>query len=257
LHEQATEILMLANDNPTTWIIYNHLIREFGLFPILLEPSTPRATLFRNRVRKRGWLNAISQVLFTQTIRSFLIWRDGKRITQICVNAAMERARPITTAIAQIPSVNSDECRELLAALKPRIIIVNGTRIIGRKTLQSAPATFINTHHGITPRYRGAHGGYWALYNNDRENCGVTVHVVDEGIDTGNIIAQRRITPEAADSFVTYPYLLTEAALPLVTDAVRDARSGTLLTTPVTGDSEVWYHPGFFQYLFGWMRGVR
>jgi folate-dependent phosphoribosylglycinamide formyltransferase PurN len=257
LQEQATEILMLANDNPTTWIIYNCLIREFGLFPILLEPSTPRSVLFRNRVKKRGWLNAVSQVMFIQTIRSFLNWRYRSRIVEICHDSGMESAKPISSAICNIASVNHDECREVLATLAPKIIIVNGTRIIGKKTLQATKATFINTHHGITPRYRGAHGAYWALYNNDRANCGVTVHVVDEGIDTGNIIAQEPIDPTAKDCFVTYPFLLTEKALPLLISAIRSIQSGTLKTTPVYGASKVWYHPGLFQYVAGWFRGVK
>jgi folate-dependent phosphoribosylglycinamide formyltransferase PurN len=257
LPDQATDILMLANDNPTTWIIYNHLIREFGLFPILLEPATPRSVLFRNRVKKRGLANALSQVLFVRLIRSYLNWRDTKRVSEICSNAAMERARPITSAIHAIPSVNSDECREILKALSPRIVIVNGTRIIGKKTLEETNADFVNTHHGITPQYRGAHGAYWALYNNDPENCGVTVHIVDEGIDTGSIIAQEKITPTARDSFVTYPYLLTDKALPMLTQAIKDIAAGKLQTKKITGNSAVWYHPGFVQYLLGWIRGVK
>jgi folate-dependent phosphoribosylglycinamide formyltransferase PurN len=257
LQDHATEILMLANDNPTTWIIYNYLIREFGLFPVLLEPTTPRSVLFRNRVKKRGWLNAISQVAFIRSIRSFLNWKYKTRIREICLDAGMENARPITSAICDIPSVNSQECRDILATLAPKIIIVNGTRIIGKKTLQSTKASFINTHHGITPHYRGAHGAYWALFNNDRSNCGVTVHLVDAGIDTGNIIAQERIDPSGNDSFVTYPFLLTQKALPLLSKAIRDIKAGNLQTNPVNGVSEVWYHPGFFQYVAGWLRGVK
>jgi methionyl-tRNA formyltransferase len=248
---------MLANDNPTTWIVYNYLIREFGLFPLLLEPAVPRSVLFRNRVRKRGLPNAISQVLFIRTIRAYLNRKYRKRIEAVCAATAMERARPITSAILEIPSVNSPECREILADLNPRIVIVNGTRIIGKQTLQAVTSAFINTHHGITPRYRGAHGAYWALYNGDRANCGVTVHLVDEGIDTGNIIAQARIEPTDKDSFVTYPYLLTEKAIPMVDRAIRDILAGDLKTTAIEGQSEVWYHPGVVQYLMGRLRGVK
>jgi folate-dependent phosphoribosylglycinamide formyltransferase PurN len=254
---EALEILMLGNDNPTTWIIYNQLIQSFGLFPILIEEPVPRRVLFRNRLHKLGLANAASQVLFIRTIRAYLNRRDEPRIRKICARAGMERTRPISPSISNITSVNSDECREQLKKLKPRIIVINGTRIIGKKTLEATNAVFINTHHGITPQYRGANGAYWALFNNDRDNCGVTVHLVDEGIDTGNIIAQANITPEASDSFVTYPYLLTEKALPLLVQAVKDARDDKLQTRETSGNSAVWYHPGFFQYLLGYLRGVR
>ncbi len=254
---EALEILMLGNDNPTTWIIYNQLIQYFGLFPILIEEPVPKRVLFRNRVRKLGLASAVSQVMFIRTIRAYLNRRDEPRIREICERANMERVRPITPSISNVISVNSEECRAQLRKLKPRIIVINGTRIIGRKTLEATDAFIINTHHGITPRYRGAHGAYWALFNNDRENCGVTVHLVDEGIDTGNIIAQANITPDAKDSFVTYPFLLTEKALPLLVQAIKDIRDKKLHTTAATGNSAVWYHPGFFQYILGTFRGVR
>ena len=43
----------------------------------------------------------------------------------------------------------------------------------------------INMHAGITLRYRGVHGGYWALAEQHPEWVGTTVHLVDPGIDTG------------------------------------------------------------------------
>jgi folate-dependent phosphoribosylglycinamide formyltransferase PurN len=73
--------------------------------------------------------------------------------------------------------------------------------------LQSTSAKFINTYTGITPLYRDVHGGYWALFQNDKENCDVTVLLVDEGIDTGNIIYQFLIQPTKHDNFSTYPLL--------------------------------------------------
>ena len=119
------------------------------------------------------------------------------------------------------------------------------------------PATFINTHQGITPQYRGSHGAYWALHEDDRNHCGVTVHLVDAGIDTGNIIGQAMTEPTPADSFVTYPYLQTAAALPILHKAISEARQDTLETRAISGPSAVWYHPGATQYLRALLRGVR
>ena len=60
---------------------------------------------------------------------------------------------------------------------------------------------------GITPLYRGVHGAYWALAEGRRDLCGVTVHRVDAGIDTGEVLAQVLIDPTPQDNFVTYPWL--------------------------------------------------
>src|SRR5690606_4856447 len=99
---------------------------------------------------------------------------------------------------------------------------------ISKKILQGVNAVFINIHSGITPNYRGDHGGYWALANNDNENCGVTVFIANEGIDTGNILYQGLIQPTTKDNFVTYPYLQLGEGIGLLKKAVNDALTNKL-----------------------------
>jgi hypothetical protein len=50
-------------------------------------------------------------------------------------------------------SVNSMACRTILPTLKPDVILVIGTRIIGRQTLAGITAPVINFHSGINPKY--------------------------------------------------------------------------------------------------------
>ena len=58
----------------------------------------------------------------------------------------------------------------------------------------------INCHAGLLPFYRGRNVLNWALIN-DEEEFGITVHFVDEGIDTGNIILQRRYSISDTDDY--------------------------------------------------------
>jgi phosphoribosylglycinamide formyltransferase 1 len=257
LHNIHKKIVLLGSDNPTTWIVYNHLIKEFGLFPAFIEQPQSRAQLLKNRFKKLGGLAVADQLAFILAIRPYITARAQNRIKTICHHMGLESTEPLTSSIQQIDSVNSETFRQRLSEINPDIIVVNGTRIISTKTLSATKAIFINSHQGITPAYRGAHGAYWALYKDDRDNCGITVHLVDEGIDTGNIIGKSKIEPINEDSFATYPYLQTAAALPLLTQAILSADENKLETQPISGISEVWYHPGFFQYIRGWLRGVR
>jgi methionyl-tRNA formyltransferase len=149
----------------------------------------------------------------------------------------------------RVESVNSPEARDWLVRQRPRVAVINGTRIIAQRCLEATDAIFINTHCGITPQYRGAHGGYWALYANDAGNCGVTVHLVDAGVDTGGIIAQKRIAPGPGDNFATYPYLQLAAGLPLLIEAVRTTLRGALRPTAPSNEGGMWYHPTLWQYL--------
>ncbi len=127
--------------------------------------------------------------------------------------------------------------------------MINGTRILSQRLLESTSATLINMHAGITPRYRGVHGGYWALASNDPENAGVTVHVVDPGIDTGDVLAQDRIEVTPQDNFMTYPLLQLEKGLPLLEQAVQAALAGTLSYQSGVGPSQLYYHPTLISYL--------
>jgi methionyl-tRNA formyltransferase len=249
-------ILLIGSDNPTTWIIYNHLVREFGLFGALIERPASRKTLLRNRVRKLGIISVLSQVAFILCIRPILVRTSRKRIASILNTFEMEAAEPMTKAIRHVENINGPDAIEVIKQANPSVVIVSGTRILKPATLQACNATFINTHQGITPRYRGAHGAYWAHFENNPEQCGVTIHLVDHGIDTGNIIAQSKIEPGPEDNFATYPYLQTAAALPILVDAIQKSLAGSLQSKPISGSSAVWYHPGAFQYLKARLRGV-
>jgi folate-dependent phosphoribosylglycinamide formyltransferase PurN len=257
LDHQHPNLVLLGSDNPTTWIVYNRLVQEFGPFPAIIESHTSRWGLFRRRVRKLGLFVALGQVVFVVLIRPLLNYSSRRRINQICRLNGLERAAPLSTFVTQIVSANGEECANFLRRAKADIVIVNGARILRPHILKSTPALFINTHQGITPKFRGAHGGYWALQQNDRSNCGVTVHLIDEGIDTGAVIEQARIVPTADDNYATYPYLQTAAALPLLSAAIHDVMKDTLKTTVNQGPSRVWYHPGFLTYVLGRWRGVK
>lgn len=151
----------------------------------------------------------------------------------------------------EVSSVNSQQTIELLKSLKPDLIIVNGTRIISKKVLSAVECPFINTHAGITPKYRGVHGSYWALVNNDAENNGVTVHFVDEGIDTGNIIYQENISVTDRDNFATYPFIQLASGVKILEKAIENFFNDSLpLKKERDLESLLWYHPTIWQYLY-------
>ncbi len=253
----ASRLLLLGGDKPSTWIVYNDLVARFGLFPAIIEKPVPRLALVQNRIRKLGLFEVAGQIGFALLIRPVLNWTAMSRLKRLLRYHGLESIPPQNDAIHHVTSVNGTACHSLLEKHDPDIVVISGTRILSTSTLSKLRGPVINIHHGITPQYRGAHGAYWALMRNDHSQCGVTVHLVDEGIDTGNIISQARLSPDSHDSFVTYPVLQTAAALDLIADAIAAAEAKKLKTRPVSGPSAVWYHPGFFEYLGGALRGVR
>ncbi len=132
---------------------------------------------------------------------------------------------------------------------------MNGTRIISKEILNCTNAVYINTHAGITPNYRGVHGAYWALANNDLNNCGVTVHLVDPGIDTGGVLYQKNINILDNDNFTTYTYLQIVEGIKLMTKAIDDIINNRVLVKDKHSPSKLWSHPTIWKYL--WLRIIK
>jgi methionyl-tRNA formyltransferase len=243
-------IVMLVGEHSVSNIIYHALAQAFSIDAVIREQRASVVTLVRRRLRKLGIRTVAGQLLFAAGIAPILTWSSRRRVRQIIFSNHLDTSEIPPSCTIDVPSVNSDGAISELERLSPRVVVVNGTRIIDEKVLDSVSAIFINTHAGITPMYRGVHGGYWALASGDPGNCGVTVHKVDKGIDTGSIIAQATITPTTKDTFVTYPFLQTASAIPLLIQAVSDALAGNLAELPPPpGRSQLWTHPTAYQYL--------
>jgi folate-dependent phosphoribosylglycinamide formyltransferase PurN len=247
----SISIVMLAGEGDSTNIIYNALSKDFRIAKVVLEDPVPRAQFLRRRVKRLGLRVVAGQVLFQGAVVPLLRRSSRERVLQIRSSQGLDDTAIPTRDILRVSSANAQETIGALRELRPSIVIVNGTRILSKSVLQSVPARFVNTHAGITPLYRGVHGGYWALANRDRAACGVTVHLVDEGIDTGSILGQAIIRPTERDNFVTYPYLQVAAALPLLIASVRALSEGTVLPlSPPRGASRLWTHPTIGQYVW-------
>lgn len=80
------------------------------------------------------------------------------------------------------------------------LISMSFNQILKQDILEIAPLGFINCHAGALPFYRGRNPLNWALINGEKE-FGVTVHYVDEGIDTGDIIVQNMVPIESNDGY--------------------------------------------------------
>lgn len=252
-------VVLIAGPGEPTHIVYHALQAGVGVAHVLIETPVGARQLLKGRLKKLGWATVAGQVAFKLLVERALKAGAGGRLQAIKAEFGLNDAPIPADQVTRVPSINSPEAIAALQALHPTVVVVQGTRIIGKKVLQSVAAPFINMHAGITPRYRGVHGGYWALAQADAAHCGVTVHLVDAGIDTGGILAQAPIQPTAQDSFVTYPLLQLAAGLPLLVAAVRAGLAGALRPLPPDGasPSRLWSHPTLGQWLGGWWRGVK
>lgn len=240
-------IALLAGEGWTTNAMYYALRDEFDIVAVIIERKPSALKMLRYRARKLGMIETFGQFAFI--LYSRLLGRAAHARVESLMQQHGLSAAPIPEhAVTRVASANGKQTARLLRKLAPQAVVVNGTRILSRKLLDEVDAPFINTHMGITPAYRGVHGGYWALANDDHAQCGVTVHLVDEGVDTGGILYQDRIDVAAEDNFATYPVLQLAKALPLMKAALIDAATDRLMPRPGHGPSKQWYHPTLWGY---------
>lgn len=251
------KVVMLVDSSELSRIMYNALSRDFSIARVLVEEDVSPLVLIRKRVKRLGLMRTIGQVMFVAFNRVV------SRLSR-CRIAALKRHYELSDAaipaekVVMVESVNDEESIALLRQIEPDAVVVNGTRIISERVLAATDAVFLNTHVGITPRYRGVHGCYWALVCNDRSNCGVTVHLVDRGVDTGAVLYQGSVEVGCHDDLNTYPYHQIAKAIPLMKAALRDVANGNVTPREGIGPSRLWSHPTLFEYLkFRALLGVK
>ena len=84
------------------------------------------------------------------------------------------------------------------------------THILKGDVVHNPECPIVNLHLSFLPYNRGAYPNFWAFY--DGTPSGVTIHLVDDGIDTGNIIYQKRVSFDLGENTFgnTYDRLITE-----------------------------------------------
>jgi hypothetical protein len=252
-------IVVLAGPGDSTNIVTNFLASKVDDLVVVMEDPPSRLQMARRRARRVGWVAATGQILFVALLQPVLRRRGARRRDAILGAASVEDT-PFEPQ-HHVRSVNGEDVVALLVALRPAMVVVNGTRIIAARVLESAGCPVVNIHSGITPRYRGVHGGYWALAEGHPEWVGTTVHLVDPGIDTGGILAQATFEVTSDDSFSTYPLLQLVYGLRMLGTQVDAVMGGAALGDPQKGiapGSGLYYHPTLWGYLWcRWRRGVK
>jgi methionyl-tRNA formyltransferase len=135
-------------------------------------------------------------------------------------------------AVRQPSKVKTEETLELFASERAdAAVVVAYGRILPPAMLRATRLGCVNVHFSLLPKYRGAAPVNWAVVRGERET-GVTTMLMDEGLDTGPVLLQRRtlIGPDE-----TAPQLLarlSEDGAELLSETL--ARFGELEPRPQT-----------------------
>lgn len=148
---------------------------------------------------------------------------------------ALERAahRGVATRVIE-PDAYPDRARfdgavaECLRAAGIDVLVTAGyLRLLGRPVLDRYEGRWLNTHPALLPSFPGMHGVRDALAHGVKVT-GVTVFLVDEGIDTGPIVAQEAVPVADDDDWASLEPRILAAEHRLLPEAVRALLQGRL-----------------------------
>lgn len=129
-------------------------------------------------------------------------------------------------------SPNAAEFVEVMRSLQPDLFLAVGYLPRFREALLAVPRLLtVNFHASLLPAYRGLHPVFRTLRGGERWG-GLTVHVVDAGLDTGDILYQVRVRTRRDDSVASLYDRIMARSLPLVGRLIADAEAGRLRRTP-------------------------
>src|SRR2546428_813322 len=215
-------ILFLGNSYNSFSVACLQSLVESGYETIVgcYDSLTPGAwRLLRKSLKYRGW--------------SFVL-RKAARLIRSKARLALRRVGVPLSGFASLPEListrrlNVIRCTDLNSAgfvdqvrrLGVDLIVVAGFGRILKKTLIGTPRLgCVNVHSSLLPRYRGPEPFYWVLVNRET-TTGVTLHHVDEGIDSGDIILQRDLEILPNDTATTLVDRCAGVAAELLCEAI-------------------------------------
>ena len=130
------------------------------------------------------------------------------------------------TNVLKPASLKDPVFAQQLAELEPDIICVIAFRILPASVYQLARTGAFNVHASLLPKYRGAAPINWAIINGEKET-GVTSFLLNDVVDTGTVLLQRRVAIADSTTAGDLYAMLKEQAAECAVETCRQLISGT------------------------------
>jgi peptidoglycan/xylan/chitin deacetylase (PgdA/CDA1 family) len=243
--------ILVGQDSSATsrWISTLASVPDVRLVGILFDtrPARPRVRLrnLRRNLRREG----VSYLWFRlgRLVNHAVERLAARLVSQTDVLALLQRAfpeRPFCLAqvaerhgipVLEMGDLNGPSAATALARLRPDLGVVLGTRLLKRSTFAVPRLGCLNLHLGKVPEYRGVPPGFWEHYDRQR-TAGVTVHFIDDGLDTGDVLGEDSVAVDPLDSPETLRRRLEIAGGGLLVRCVRDLARGCATPRPQPRD---------------------
>jgi len=256
------KIVILTSTTPSNIWLVNQILARHDVVAMVIEAPPLARSMKEKRARrlrmwrKHGLARTLNKLAYNILRRHLLSPGEGERLRKEFFPGTAEVAYSRAVPTVTVANINDPACVELIKQHRPDVVAVCGTSIIRADVFTLAPRGTLNIHTGITPEYRSADPIFWALYHEELNKVGVTVHFIDRGIDTGPIIHQESVPLYVGDDLVKITVRCIRRGAALYVTALEELKRGavrTLNRSSVKGRAFYSIDLGLVQYLrFCW-----
>lgn len=176
---------------PELWALKKLESTGCRLIVVSAESGTAvsRSQRMKRMVRSQGPLRVLSRLLGSNLIGRKLELKRSQLLERLFDEANLRDwwnkagVEPIS-----VPHLNHQVSQSTIAALRPDIIVRVSGGILKRKIFSLARLATLNIHHGQAPAIRGMWSIPWGIVEGRQDWIGATVHIIDDGIDTGQVL---------------------------------------------------------------------
>ena len=186
-------------------IFFGRVLAEYrGVVAVVLLPGTPYGFTAFSYIKRLYDVFGLKDFIIYATlfiyyrILGFLSrWKKFGRFYS--VSAA---ARGSSLPVYRLKNVNAPDSLSLLRNLETEVLVSVAAPQVFKKELINSARHAVNVHAALLPQYRGMMPSFWVLVKGEKKT-GVTVHYLDEHIDTGSIIVQESLDISPDDTLHT------------------------------------------------------
>ncbi|HKZ43870.1 MAG TPA: formyltransferase family protein [Anaerolineales bacterium] len=134
--------------------------------------------------------------------------------------------------VIQCNDLNDPVVIEGLKILQPDLVIFTGGGLLRQEILSNSGHGVINCHMGVLPLYRGMDVVEWPILEGNPDKLGITVHFMDKGIDTGDILRIVKIPPLNGETIRSLRDRIEPIMCKTIVDTCIDFLDGKLTRKP-------------------------
>jgi methionyl-tRNA formyltransferase len=178
-------------------------------------------------VRRRLQMGSMFFMNARHSVEVRMLWRLARRRQPTRLPPRLKGlAAAASIALIRTRNANDADTLAALRALTPDLLVsIYFNHRLKHQVLAIAPYGAINVHPSLLPRHRGPLPSFWIVAAGE-DRAGVTVHWIDEGIDSGDILLQREMAVPVGASVLTLMGTVARPGAAALVEAIRLIEAG-------------------------------